>query len=642
MRLREVILLDYASVDFVKFEVKPFTILYGKNNSGKTNVLEAIYGVLSPAELDDEDASRPLPSGLRGTGSRPYGVLGSPPWGALIVELEAGAPFDDNVLTLRPSVSEEPTDGVPLPTSQAALISDSLKCWWTFNDPGDYFRQTVHVWDNSEPYEYEHQNALRAALLPTSVNADRPLPVFLDWGIDNIETRVGDDLLEYIGNRSGWGGAFPVLLKVEKPLILLTAEQALRFVAPEPGTPKPGTPESWQINESLQEFFNQFADLATRFLPDFLDGSIQANIHLPTGWNDRFRMTLRYRDRESEKSHPVGSLGRGSARWVAAAIQIALRLIVRGRHSDSAEVFREKNFSGYLLLLDEPEAHLHPLAVKSIIRWCHLMVATGFNIVVASHHEEFLRHSGADVAHVHISRSGNPPETHARTLLASATPLLQDVARDLGMHPATVLSLIRGILFVEGPLDQAVLDEYASTALEAAGVAIVPIHGTRNWEGLIDGELTPRLGIKVGILTDDTDPATMAHRSNKKRSREETWVTRLQKSYADQGFPPPTSFGIPEKDLLFALPAEGIRNCYPERASNFPGWLQMLEECRTAFGLGPSDSPPWKTYAEQQYGLPLSTAEGVRSLVHTLDLAGVEFPTIRRVIDQVVAWVAAD
>jgi predicted ATP-dependent endonuclease of OLD family len=72
------------------------------------------------------------------------------------------------------------------------------------------------------------------------------------------------------------------------------------------------------------------------------------------------------------------------------------------------------------------------------------------------------------------------------------------------MHPATVLSIVRGILFVEGPLDQAVLDEYASAALDAAGVAIVPIHGTRNMQGLIDGELTPRLGIKVGLLTDDT------------------------------------------------------------------------------------------------------------------------------------------
>ncbi len=609
MRLREVILLWCLSVDFVKFEVKPFTVLFGANNSGKTNVLEAIYGVLSPAELDDDDAEHPTPPGLRG-GHRPYG--------ALIVELEAGEPIDDGILTLRRSVSE-PTNGVPLPASQVAVITDNAAVWWTFNDPHDYFRQIDY--DTYQPPDRQNHEALRAALLASSVDADPlPRPIFLDWEIDNIETRVGDSLIEYLS-----------------PPVFVGAPALLKVSAREPGTP-----DSWQINPSFQEFFGEFANLATRFLPDFLDGSIQANVRMATMWNDRLRLTLRYCDRESGKEDAVRSLGRGSARWVAAAIQIALHLIVRGRHTYPEDVFREENFSGHVLLLDEPEAHLHPLAVKSIIRWCHRMVDSGFNIFVASHHEEFLRHSDADVAHVHITRGGDPPVTRGRTLLASATPLLQDVARELGMHPATVLSLVRGILFVEGPLDQAVLDEYASAALEAAGVAIVPMHGTRNLEGLIDGELTPRLGIKVGILTDDTDPATMAHRSNKKRSREETWVTRLRKSYADQGFSPPTSFGIPEKDLLFALPAEGIRKCYPESASGFPGWLQMCEECRADRGLGPSDSPPWKDYAEQRYGLPLNTPEGVRSVVHTLDLAGVEFPSISRVVDEIVAWAAAD
>jgi hypothetical protein len=335
----------------------------------------------------------------------------------------------------------------------------------------------------------------------------------------------------------------------------------------------------------------------------------------------------------------VDSLGRGSSRWVAAAIQIALHLFVRSDSFDPAESLQEKHFSGTVLLIDEPETHLHPLAVKSVVRWCDRMVDVwGFNVVVATHHEEFLRHSGPDVAHVNITRRGNPLATHARTLLASAIPLLQDAARELGVHPATVLSMVRGILFVEGPLDQAVLDEYAPAALEGAGVHIVPIHGTHNMRGLIDGELAPRLGIKIGVLTDDTAPETMGSRSKNKLSGEERKLNRLIKSYSDQGFPPPTPFGVPERDLLFALPEEGIRKCYPDSASNFPGWLQMLEECRAAEGKSQQESVQWKLYAEQHYGLPLNTAEGVRSVVRTLDLANVELPTIRRVIDQIVAW----
>ena len=55
-------------------------------------------------------------------------------------------------------------------------------------------------------------------------------------------------------------------------------------------------------------------------------------------------------------------------------------------------------------------------------------------------------------------------------------------------------------------------------------------------------------------------------------------------------------------------------------------------------GKGPSDSVDWKAYAEEQYGLPITTAVGVRTIVRALDLAGVELPSIRHAVDQVIAW----
>jgi energy-coupling factor transporter ATP-binding protein EcfA2 len=611
MRLREASLLWYRSVDHLEFGVKPFTVLYGRNNSGKTNILEAIYGVLAPAELDAERADHTLPRGLRGSDQ------GSPPLGALIVELEAGASFDDEVLALRRSDGAPEDGSVLLPASQVAFIGDYDSAWLTFHDPRDYFRHVQHGSNLPHYYRDHGGQAWRDRFEATLVESGPlPLPLFLDWEIDDIETRVGNMLMDSLFQPK-WA-VYPVLEEVK---------------AVESG-------QMWRIRHDVQDYLELFSGLATGFLPDFIGGSIQARFKMPTTWQARPSLTLGYCGRQSvaERSlDAIGDLGRGSSRWVAVAIQIALHLLVHSDYSARAEL-GERDFSGQVLFLDEPEAHLHPLAVKSIVRWCRRMVERGFNVIVASHHEEFLRHSGPEVAHVHITRSGDPTMTRARTLLASATPLLQDVAREIGMHPATVLSLHRGILFVEGPLDHAVLDEYASAALEAAGVTIVPIHGTRNMEGLIDAELTPRLGIKAGVLTDATDPDTMGQRSNKKRSREEKWVTRLIKSYTDKGLPPPTSFGVLEDDLLFALPAQGVRKCYPDSASNFPGWLQMREECRAALGKGPSDSVDWKLYAEQHYGLPLTTADGVRSLVHTLDLADVEFPSIRRVIDQIVAW----
>jgi energy-coupling factor transporter ATP-binding protein EcfA2 len=618
MRLREVILIWYRSVGYLNFEVKSFTVLYGRNNSGKTNVLEGIYGLLSPEHLDSERTDYTMPPrGMRGSSS--------PPMGAVLVELEEGAPFDDDVLVLRRSDSASPADSVPLPAFRAAFIGDHDETWLTFHDPHDYFRNHVYF-EEKESYDGAAERAERAKLVATKVDdAPRPLPIFLDWEIDDIETRVGDALMEHLASKG---------LFVDVPVLLRDWPH------------EPGVPASWQINPKIQDFLDRFSGLANMFLPDFLDGSIHARIQVATAWKQRFSVTLSYYEpgsvdvESSGGSHDaVDSLGRGSSRWVAAAIQIALHLFVRSDSLDPVESLQEKHFSGTVLLIDEPETHLHPSAVKSVVRWCDGMVDVwGFNVVVATHHVEFLRHSGPDVAHVHITRGGNPLATNARTLLASTTPLLQDVARDLGVHPATVLSMVRGILFVEGPLDYAVLDEYAFAALDAAGVHIVPMHGTRNMSGLIDGELAPRLGIKVGVLTDDTDPETMGSRSKNKLSGEERKLNRLIKSYADQGFPPPTPFGVPERDLLFALPEKGIRKCYPDSASNFPGWLQMLEECRAAEGKSQQDSVQWKLYAEQHYGLPLNTAEGVRSVVRTLDLANVELPTIRRVIDQIVAW----
>ena len=336
--------------------------------------------------------------------------------------------------------------------------------------------------------------------------------------------------------------------------------------------------------------------------------------------------------------------GHGAARWAGAATQIALHLMAEYPDIMTLGDLGVQGFSGYILLIDEPEAHLHPSAAASIVRWCRRMVEHGFTVLAASHHEEFLRAPASEVTLVHVTAGSRDPDsahyvpTKARTLDASRTARLQEMATDVGMHPAVTLSLHSAILFVEGPFDEAVLDAYASLRLDAAGVKIIPIHGTRNLEGLVAFEVVNQLGIKLGVLTDATDPATMGSRSNRKRSREEIWVTRLLTQFDDKDLPRPTSFGIPEDDLLFALPAEGIRQCFPTSGSQFPGWLELREECRQALGKGPSDSVDWKAYAWKQYQLPLNTPSGVKEIVRKLDLRGVPLPSIERVVTEVVDW----
>ena len=188
------------------------------------------------------------------------------------------------------------------------------------------------------------------------------------------------------------------------------------------------------------------------------------------------------------------------------------------------------------------------------------MVSCGFTVVAASHHEEFLRASGDEVTFVKVSRDVETSRTEARTLLSAATPLLQELAAEVGMHPAAALSLHRAILFVEGPLDEAVLDEYAGPQLDAAGVTVIPIHGTKNLEGLIDGEFTTRLGIKAGVLTDNTVTATIWDRSNRKRSGEEVKLVRLIKRFEDQVCRRRTCSAYPKTICYSRFPPDAIRD----------------------------------------------------------------------------------
>ena len=96
MRMSKVILLYYRSVHSQEFEVGPFTVLFGKNNAGKTNLLEAIYGVLSPQDMPGHSAVGAPARGVRGAED----LL--PPSGAVYVELEQGLAFDDAVLAGAP------------------------------------------------------------------------------------------------------------------------------------------------------------------------------------------------------------------------------------------------------------------------------------------------------------------------------------------------------------------------------------------------------------------------------------------------------------------------------------------------------------------------------------------------------------
>jgi energy-coupling factor transporter ATP-binding protein EcfA2 len=572
VRLRHLFLQGHRSVVTNGFDAGPFTVLFGKNNAGKTNILEAIYNLFVPS---DTRAVRVWVNDPPETG-----VLQS--WGAIFADLEPGIPFDDQVAT----AIDEALPGVE--TNRVAFAGQG---------------RLLEV-----PDEDVDVSAGEHLEIPYTIPGPDLKVLFLDWEFKDLHERV------------------------ETAIASLASDGDDSWPWMEPIDPTDDS-VGFEVNLTVRLLVHQLGSLATDLLPDFVDGSIVAEVNDPREWGRARKIGLAFDERAGVEYQAVDVWGHGAARWMAAAVQIALRLLAQYPDLRTLRDAGPRAFSGYVLLVDEPEAHLHPAAVASAARWCQRMVGYGFTVVVATHHEEFLRAPGDDVALVHVAKVHWGTTT--RTLHSRRTAVLRELAADVGLHPATALSLHRAILFVEGTLDEAVLDEYGGLELDAAGIKIFPIHGTKNLEGLVTAEVVTGLDIKIGILTDATDPATMLQRSGNKRSSEERKVVRVVEIATQKGLPIPTVFGVPEDDLLFALPPDAIRTYLK---GPFPGWKELRAECREALGKGPSDSVDWKSYALERYRLPITDPGGVRHIVRALDLDNVPLPSIRNVIDEVVNW----
>jgi Overcoming lysogenization defect protein-like, TOPRIM domain len=576
VRLLCFVLHGHRSVEQLEFEAGPFTVLFGKNNAGKTNILETIVSIFVP--------------GANGIIRRTHAERVSSPDGAVVAQLEPGTPFDD-ALVAAASQEAAPWDGTVSFVREGVVSGDIRE----YKDP-DIGIVMPGSWDGR------------------IVAAPDLHVLFLDWHFDNLHERV------------------------EAAIAALALTGMRLYRRGWPWLEMADTPDGfvYRVPADVEARLRQFSSLASDLLPDFVDGSIGAHVTAATLWGDMPKVLLEYNQRgQTQCADLIDAAGHGAARWMSAAVQIALHLMQENDDIVTLRDLAPGSLSGHILLIDEPEAHLHPSAVASVVRWCHRMVRHGFTIIVASHHEEFLRTAGNGVTLVHVTRDADLVNSWARALPTAATARLQELAADVGMHPAVALSLHRAVLFVEGPLDEAVLDEYAGPRLDATGVKILPIHGTKNIEGIVTAEVVTELGIKVGILTDATDIATMADRPNKRRSSEEKKVLRVLEIAHNKGLPQPTAFGIPEQDLLFALPLDGIREYL---RGQFPGWTELVAECRGALGKSPSDSVDWKSYALEHYNLPINTPDGVRHIVRGLETAKAMMPSIETVVQQVIEW----
>lgn len=174
-----------------------------------------------------------------------------------------------------------------------------------------------------------------------------------------------------------------------------------------------------------------------------------------------------------------------------------------------------------LFLIDEPERHLHPRLQRHAARWLAESVGQRRTpTVLASHSAPFLG-LGEPASYLHLDRST------AGTRIAPFTPSdrasLEGVADALGLDRGELLSTTAAWLVVEGPTDQAVLERLFGTELHAAGIVIVPLHGTANWRGILEAEALWRfVVVPVAVMFDNVSAERVEELAHKTDAELET------------------------------------------------------------------------------------------------------------------------
>jgi predicted ATP-dependent endonuclease of OLD family len=122
VKLLRAVIKSHRSIDFLDIRLGGFTVLFGKNNAGKTNLLEALFGVLAPNRMADPHiAVSERAVGIRAASKRDLTQRA----GAVYFQLEDCTALDDEIRVLRhESEAPEPPDFPAVPDGQVVFISD--------------------------------------------------------------------------------------------------------------------------------------------------------------------------------------------------------------------------------------------------------------------------------------------------------------------------------------------------------------------------------------------------------------------------------------------------------------------------------------------------------------------------------------
>ena len=192
--------------------------------------------------------------------------------------------------------------------------------------------------------------------------------------------------------------------------------------------------------------------------------------------------SLRLIPREGDEPRALDELGTGQEQLLALAL---------------AHAYARAFYGGLILIVEEPEAHLHPLAQRWLARHMRQLAEDGLQIMITTHSPSFLSIEGLDG--LVLVRKDDSGATYTWQLDAAS---LAEHAVSLGAPPekanqdtiipfyaaAATEEILSGlfaikVVLVEGPTEALALPIYLSKVgvdVLREGIAVIPVHGKGN------------------------------------------------------------------------------------------------------------------------------------------------------------------
>lgn len=301
-------------------------------------------------------------------------------------------------------------------------------------------------------------------------------------------------------------------------------------------------------------------------------------------------------------------------------------------------------FQRRVVLIDEPERHLHPRLQREAASWLQRLVIDSATPCVAASHSHAFLSLATPASFVHVSR--NETQVVVERLDPGQLDALDGVARELGFDRGELLASVGCFLLVEGVHDQIVIETVFAREVREAGVRIVPLRGGAA-RSLLDVDVLWRYTTaSVALALDNIDPEDL----RAAQAGDTQALARL--THADSSAESKAAGNLlthaigtdrrlhllahPGTDLIDALLDDAVKHVYPE----YPGaeamqadWQAHVDNRREAGENVKAGSR--KSWLQRSYGIDNSREAYVKIAAAHVEL-GLRPSSLERIVESAV------